>query len=105
MTFDDVRKVGLELPGAVESTSWGTPSLKVGKTFWLRLRPDIDALVVRIDMMDKELLINRDPDVYFSLPHYDGYPAVLVRMARIKPAELRRILAASHAHVVASRKR
>jgi hypothetical protein len=72
MTFDDARRLGLELPGVVDSTSYGTPALKVGGRLLARHRPEIDALVVRIDSVDKELLVLRDPDVYFTTPHYDG---------------------------------
>jgi hypothetical protein len=99
MTFDDARRLGLELPGVVDSTSYGTPALKVGGRLLARHRPEIDALVVRIDSVDKELLILRDPDVYFTTPHYDGYPAVLVRLGAVEAAALRVLLEASHRYV------
>jgi hypothetical protein len=54
-----------------------------------------DVLVVRIDMADKEYLIASRPDVYFTLPHYDGYPAVLVRLTAVERDELGRLLAAA----------
>jgi hypothetical protein len=46
-TWDDVRAIGLKLPGVVEGTSYGTPSLKVRDKFMCRLRTNPDALVVR----------------------------------------------------------
>ncbi len=32
---------------------------------------------------EKEALIDMDPAVFFTEPHYDGYPAILVRLPRI----------------------
>src|SRR4051794_38424267 len=72
------------LPGVEEGTSYGTPSLKVRGKFLCRLRTNPDALVMRvIDLADREALLKGEPDVYFSTPHYDGYPAVLVRLEQI----------------------
>lgn len=96
MTFDGVREVALALPGVEESTSWGTPAFKVRKKMICRLHDKLDGvLVVRIDMADKEYLIESRPDVYYTLPHYDGYPAVLVRLAAADRDELGRLLAAA----------
>ena len=40
----------------------------------------------------REALIAEQPDVYFTTPHFSGYPAILVRLARIKRAELKELL-------------
>ena len=44
------------------------------------------------DVGVKEALIADDPDVYFTIPHFDGYPAVLVRLDRIDVAELEELV-------------
>ena len=36
----------------------------------------------------KQALLTDDPDVYFTTPHFNGYPAILVRLDRIAVAEL-----------------
>jgi hypothetical protein len=96
VTFDTLREVALALPEVVESTSWGTPAFKVRKKTICRIHDKLtDVLVVRIDMADKEYLIETRPDVYFSLPHYDGYPAVLVRLEVVERDELGRLLTAA----------
>ena len=96
MTFDGLRELALALPEVEESTSWGTPAFKVRRKMICRVHDKHeDVLVVRIDMADKEYLIGSRPDVYFTLPHYDGYPAVLVRLAVVEREELRRLLAAA----------
>jgi hypothetical protein len=63
------------------TTAYGTPALKVKGKFMCRLRADPDALVVRvIDLEDREALLQGKPRVFFSTPHYDGHPYVLVRL-------------------------
>jgi hypothetical protein len=58
-----------------------------------RLRTDPDALVVRVlDVADREALLQGNPRVYFSTPHYDGYPYVLVRLDRVSRKELAELL-------------
>jgi hypothetical protein len=44
------------------------------------------------DLGAKEALLADDPDVYFTTPHFDGYPAVLVRLDRIEVSELEELL-------------
>lgn len=88
-TWEDVVASGKRFPNVVESTSYGTPSLRAGKKFMLRLRTDPDALMIGVsDLQEKEALLEGQPDVFFTTPHYDGYAAVLVRLARIAPALL-----------------
>ena len=93
-TWDDVIEMGLRLPEVELTTSFGTPALKVtGKGMICRMRTDPDALVMRvIDVADAEALLKGRPDVYFSTPHYDGWPYVLVRLARVDPEQLRELI-------------
>jgi len=61
-----------------------------------RLRTDPDALVVRVvDLVDREALIQGRPEVFFSTPHYDGYPMVLVHLKAIDLDELTEVLTES----------
>ena len=88
-TWEDVVAAGTRFPGVEESTSYGTPSLKVRGKFMCRLRTNPDALVVRvIDVADQEALLKGDPDVFFVTPHYDGWPGVLVRLEAVDPVQL-----------------
>jgi hypothetical protein len=84
-----VLAIARRLPGVEEGTSYGTPSLKVRGKFMCRLRTNPDALVVRvIDLADREALLLGDADVFFSTPHYDGYPVVLVRLEAVSAEQL-----------------
>jgi len=92
-TWDDVRTIATRYPGCEESTSYGTPSLKVRGKFMCRLRTDPDALVVRcVDNADANALKLGRPDVFFSTPHYDGWPGVLVRMEAVTLEQLTELI-------------
>lgn len=45
------------------------------------------------NLVDKDLLISAEPTKYFTEPHYDGFPAILVRLAEVKAADLRPLIA------------
>ncbi len=80
-------------PGVEETTSHGRPSLKVGRKFLAAHRTDPGALVlVTTDMQEREALLEGQPDVFFTTPHYDGYPAVLVHLERIETALLEELV-------------
>jgi hypothetical protein len=50
-------------------------------------------LAVRVaNLVDKDVLISAEPTKYFTEPHYDGFPAVLVRLAAVTVADLRELL-------------
>jgi hypothetical protein len=58
-----------------------------------RLRTDPDALVIRVlDLGDREALVQGQPDVFFTTPHYDGYPYVLVRLEAIDRDQLEELV-------------
>jgi hypothetical protein len=78
--WDDVVALARELPESEESTSYGTPALKVRGKMFARLRTDPDAIVVRCDLDEKPLLLDARPDVLFETPHYHGYAAMLIRL-------------------------
>ena len=81
-SWEDVVEIAGRFPGVEVGTTYGaSPCVKVRGKFMCRLRTDPDALVVRtIDLADAEALLKGQPDVFFVTPHYEGYPAVLVRM-------------------------
>jgi hypothetical protein len=92
-TWDDVVALGRGLP-EVEAASWyGTPGLKVGGKGFCRMRSEPDALVLRVvDLHEREALLQGQPEAFFTTPHYDGYPYVLVRLEEVDPAELAELI-------------
>jgi hypothetical protein len=105
-TMDDLDELALSLPQVTKEVSEdGRPAYLVhGKLFCLHRsrRPDAvdpetgerlaDVLMFRVaDLGVKELMLSDDRGVFFTTPHFDGYPAVLVRipdLARLDRDEL-----------------
>ena len=88
-TWDDVVAIATRFPGVEQTTSYGTPSLRIRKKFMCRLRTDPDALVLRVaDLGEREALLQGQPNAFFSTPHYDGHPYVLARLEEVDPEEL-----------------
>lgn len=90
VTVDEVAAMACALPGVEEGRSYGTRGWRVGKKFMMRQKEKMDeVLVIGTDSIDEqEVLIERDPDVFFITDHYRGYRAVLVRLANIERADL-----------------
>jgi hypothetical protein len=92
-SWEDVEAIGLRYPGVERTTWFGTPSLKVAGKGMCRLRTDPDALVIRVlDFGDREALLKGQPNVFFTTPHYDGYPYVLVRLEKVDEAQLEELV-------------
>lgn len=87
-TEKTVRRLALALPESSEKPCYGTPGFYVKKKLFARMWPDGKTLVVRIEPEEREALLAVAPDVFFLTPHYEGWPMLLVRLARIERADL-----------------
>jgi len=101
--FSLVESIGRTLPDVEVTTSYGQPTLKVrGKMFVCMAAnkaAEPDTLVVMMDIADRDLLIEEDPDTYYLKEHYVPYPCVLVRLARVSPDALRDLVIGDHRFV------
>jgi len=85
--------MALAFPGANESSHYGYPSFKIGKKFFTRVRSEDNSLVLPVGSMDeREMLLENDPALLHITPHYQNYPAVLVRLKKLDAKTLRGIL-------------
>ena len=106
-SWNDVRRIALGLPGTSEVPSRGSAQWRVNNKNFVWERPlhrtDLEALgedapegpIIGVRVADlgvKEALLADDPDCCFTIPHFDGYPAVLVLLDRIGVAELDELL-------------
>jgi hypothetical protein len=108
-TLRDLDTIALSLPEVTKQLDDGRPVYLVhGKNFCFHRspRPDAldpktgerltDVLVFRVDGAEsKELMLADARDIFFTTPHWNGYPAVLVRIPDLKKlpkAELREIV-------------
>lgn len=98
-TFAAVRTLGLQLPDAVAATMYGAPALKVAGRMFACMASHTSAepgtLVVYMPFEQRDALIEDDPATYYLKPHYENYPVVLVRLARVNKDALRDLLAGS----------
>jgi hypothetical protein len=106
-TWDDVRRIALSLPETSERMSRGNCQWRVKDKLFVWERPlrhsDLEALSdaaphgpilgARVEhLIAKEAIIAEDPRVFFTTPHFDGYPAVLVQLERVGLDELHELV-------------
>src|SRR5947209_14991550 len=106
-TWDDVRRIALSLPETEEQLRRGLMFWVVRDKLFVWERPlrrsDLIALGdaappgpilgARVEhLVAKEALIADNPDVYFTTPHFDGFPAVLVQLEQIGLDELEELV-------------
>ncbi len=106
--WDDVRRIALALPETDEHVSRGNVHWRVREKLFVWERPlrqsdlralgdaapDGPILGARVEHLGaKEALLADDPGVHFTTPHFEGYPAVLVRLERIELPELEELVA------------
>jgi hypothetical protein len=96
ISFDTVRKIGLEFPDVKDSTAYGSLALKVRGALMacvaINKSAEPGSLMVRVDIDRRAELIEGAPDVYYVTDHYVNYPCVLVRLSRIDSDALRDLL-------------
>jgi hypothetical protein len=105
--WDDVRRLALALPETTEDSSGDLLDWRVKEKGFVWERPlrrrDLDALGANApdgpilgartaDVGVKEALIADDPTVFFTTPHFNGYPAVLVQLDRITVPALEELI-------------
>jgi hypothetical protein len=104
-SVDDVAKLALELPEVTEGERHGTRTWFVaGKAFaWERpftkadirrfgdaTPPEGPILAVRVaDLGDKEAVLAMHPKAFFTIPHFDGFAAVLVQLRHVTRKDLK----------------
>jgi hypothetical protein len=97
--LDDVARIALELPGTTEVDQRGGRAWQVaGKTFaWERPFRKADlarfgdapvptgaVLGVRVaDLGEKEAVLAANPEAFFTIPHFDGYAAILIQLDKV----------------------
>lgn len=105
-TRAQVRRIALALPGTVEAADrFAFEVLNKGKRkgfAWVWLErvtpkkarlPNPAVIAVRVaNLGQKSALLSADPAKFFTEPHYDGYPAVLVRLDAVSVADLKVLL-------------
>jgi hypothetical protein len=105
VTFDNVRKIGLALPGVEEATAYGSPALKVHGSLLACLPVNKSAepgsFALAMDFERRSGLIADAPETFYVTPHYLDHPIVLVRLSRIRVEQLPDLLSSAWRFVTA----
>ncbi|MGD0393572.1 MAG: hypothetical protein ABSC41_13125 [Acidimicrobiales bacterium] len=104
-TLEDVRALASALPGVTEGERHGNVTWYVGKKAFAWERPFSKADIRRFgdatppagpiiavcveDLLEKEAVLTTSPPGFFTIPHFDGYSAVLIRLEAVTKKGLR----------------
>lgn len=105
VSIDEVARIAMELPEVTQGERYGTRTWSVsGKVFaWERAfskadvrrfgdasPPEGPILAVRVDDLgEKEAVLAAQPKAFFTIPHFDGYAAVLIQLKQVTKRALR----------------
>jgi hypothetical protein len=104
-SWDEAVAFALTLPGTELSTSYGKPAVKVnGRAFLYTGREEETSFGVGIDLDTVEMLKETDPETFWQSPHYEGWPAILIRYGSKDPERVRDVVLRSHAWTAAKPK-
>jgi hypothetical protein len=101
--FEMVRSLGAALPDVKDASGKrGTALKSKGRLFAceaIHRSAEPNSLMVRISIKRREALLAQDAETYYLTDHYEPYPAILVRLPRIKRASLKELLTESREFV------
>ncbi len=79
LDWDRIVAHALSLPGTELSTSYGQPAVKANGRALVSPGREAGSFCLHIDKDSKEMLMETDPGTFWQTPHYEGWPALLVR--------------------------
>jgi len=94
-SFEAAVAYALTLPDTELGTSYGKPAVKVvsnGRAFLYTGHEDQTSFGIAIDLDTIEILKETDPDTFWQTPHYEGWPAVLIRYGSADPERVRAMI-------------
>jgi hypothetical protein len=98
MTWDEAVAYALSLPDTELSTSYGKPAVKVasnGRAFLYWSHEHDTSFGVGIDLDTVEMLKATEPETYWQTPHYEGWPAILIRYGSKDEERVKDVIARS----------
>src|SRR5690348_17997549 len=118
MSFDDVDAFASNLPGVTIAAKWGNRTWMVEdkgfawqrpfskadlKRFGDETPPAGEILAVRVENLDaKDALLAMDLPGFFTIPHFNGYAAVLIELRKARAKDVRAAIVDAHRIISAS---
>ena len=106
-SFAAAEAFALTLPGTERTTSYGKPAVGIaanGRAF-LHCGGEADtSFVAAVDLETVELLKQTKPETYWQSPHYEGWPAILIRYDSADPERVRDVIREAYAQAAAKTK-
>jgi hypothetical protein len=118
MTFDDIDALAKSLPGVTVALKWGHKTWMVGdkgfawqrpfskadlKRFGDETPPAGEILAVRMESLDaKDAILAMAPPGFFTIPHFNGYPGILIALKKARAKDVRAAVNDAHAAVAAT---
>ncbi len=83
--FARALAIASKLPEVEESRSYGTPAIRVKGKLIARLRSeDEGGLTIRCEFLERDMLMQADPETFYVTPHYQDYEMVLINLLRVR---------------------
>jgi hypothetical protein len=92
LTWAGVCRLAKRHAGVEEGVSYRTPALRVRRKLLVRLKEDGATIALEVDPMEREILLEMDPDAFYLTDHYRPYPYVLVRLGEVRIDQLDQLL-------------
>ena len=101
MTREEAYAFALALPGTELAPHYGAPAIKANGHSILAPGREEGSFCLMVDQDTKQMLIETDPLTFWQTPHYEGWPAVLVREETDDPDRVRATIERAHARALA----
>ncbi len=93
MTEAEVRALALSFPQVEETIAYGKPAFKAFGKFLTRVRKEDNSIVlVGVDFDERDMLMEAEPAIFHTTPHYKDYPSVLARLDAVDPGTVKSFL-------------
>jgi hypothetical protein len=92
VTYETVRRIAHTFADVEDGLSYRARALKVRGELFVRLREELDSIVIRSTFARRDELIAAEPGAYYITEHYRDYPWLLVRLDQVRPDALGELL-------------
>ncbi len=95
MTYEELVRLALSFSDVEESVSYGMPSVKRKKKYLFGLQREAEEISITLDWESHDLFLLGYPEVCYKTPHYEGWPAFLVRLEKLESSLAEALVEAS----------